>query len=242
MKKYDELKLYFCKDYKINDKIVLKQPRIGDIIDFGEQEYFQMAHTLSAIPSDMKSVLYDHGIDYEAISDFELFIMLSRSFTHADTKLLLGNLDLSQFALETNAETEALILRDAAHDIVIDELIYLKISDYICKIHGFQKKVEKSGNEFTKQILIKEDRDIRERNKNEPYESFLAPLISSMVNSPGFKYSTFDLNKIGLCEFLDSVKRISIMKNVDYLMSGIYAGTVDATKINQSEMNWMRSL
>ena len=48
----DALFLYFGDDYAINDKIVLRQPTIGQIVDYGEAQYFSMVHTLSAIPSD----------------------------------------------------------------------------------------------------------------------------------------------------------------------------------------------
>ena len=44
--------LYFGDDYVINDKIVLKQPTIGQVADYGEAQYFSMVHQLSAIPSD----------------------------------------------------------------------------------------------------------------------------------------------------------------------------------------------
>lgn len=59
----DDLQLYFGNDYKINEKITIKQPTIGDIVDFGEEKYFSMAQTLTSIPSDMKSVLWDMKID-----------------------------------------------------------------------------------------------------------------------------------------------------------------------------------
>ena len=48
----DPLQLYFGDDYIINDKIKIKQAKIGDIVDFGEVKYFSVVHTLTAIPSD----------------------------------------------------------------------------------------------------------------------------------------------------------------------------------------------
>ena len=49
----DELKLYFGYDYNIGD-ITIHQPTIGEIIDYGEQEYYSMVHCLTSIPSDAK--------------------------------------------------------------------------------------------------------------------------------------------------------------------------------------------
>lgn len=48
----DELMLYFGDDFVINDKIKIHQPTINEIVEYGEQKYFSMLHTITAIPSD----------------------------------------------------------------------------------------------------------------------------------------------------------------------------------------------
>ena len=58
----NELKFYFGDDFVINDWLTLHHPTIGDIVDQGEGDYFATVYTLSAIPSDMKSQLWDLGI------------------------------------------------------------------------------------------------------------------------------------------------------------------------------------
>ena len=65
----DTLGLYFGDPYVINDYITVYQPTIGEVAKYGERKYFSMVHTLTAIPSDMKSQLFDLGIDWEEISD-----------------------------------------------------------------------------------------------------------------------------------------------------------------------------
>lgn len=239
---YDNLKLYFKEDYIINDKIILKQPTIGEIVKFGEEKYYLMAQTLSSIPSDMKSALDDMGIDYEEISDFELFIILSKGLKKEATYLLLGDLELSAFEIAENKENGQAVLYDFNNDIMIDEIIYHKIVGYIRKLHNFKPKIEKSANKFTKKILIDEDREKKLLNKNKQYKSILLPLISSMVNSPGFKYNSQEVLNIGLYEFMDSVQRISLIRNVDSLMFGVYSGNVDNSKLNKKETDWTRRL
>ncbi|HKM00716.1 MAG TPA: hypothetical protein VJ083_01540 [Sedimentibacter sp.] len=238
----DDLSLYFGYDYVINDKIKIHQPTIGDIVEFGEANYFSMAQTLTTIPSDMKSILFDMGIDYEEVSDFELFIMLSKSLTKDDTYLLLGDIDLSNFDVYKRTDNDEIVMYDEVNDITIDTHIYILISNHIRKMHGFKKKIEKAGNEFTKKILIQEDRDNRLINKNKEFKSILKPLISSMVNSEGFKYKLKELKDVGLCEFMDSVNRISVIKHTESLLSGVYSGNIDQSKLKKSELNWMREL
>ena len=90
----DELQMYFGEPFKINSKITIYQPSIGDVVSFGERQYYSMIHTLTCIPSDMKSQLDDMGVNYMEISDFELFVMLSRGLTRDMTRLVLGDLDV----------------------------------------------------------------------------------------------------------------------------------------------------
>ena len=72
----DDLKLYIGDDYVINDNIKVLQPTIRQIAEFGERDFFSVVHTVTAIPSDMKSQLWDMGLDWTEVDDFELFVML----------------------------------------------------------------------------------------------------------------------------------------------------------------------
>ena len=70
----DELKVYKGDDIRINNKIIVTQPTIGQIIEFGEKRYFSTIHTLTGVGADFKWQLWDyHGIDYTQIDDYELF-------------------------------------------------------------------------------------------------------------------------------------------------------------------------
>jgi hypothetical protein len=53
----DELSLYFGDPYKVNDYVTITIPKIGDIVKYGERQYYSMVQTITAIPSEMKSQL-----------------------------------------------------------------------------------------------------------------------------------------------------------------------------------------
>lgn len=73
----DELKIYRGSDIRINDKIVVTQPTIDQIIDFGEKKYFQTVYTLTGVGADFKWQLLDYfNVDYTTVDDFELFKMM----------------------------------------------------------------------------------------------------------------------------------------------------------------------
>ena len=239
---FDELQMYFGEPYRINDKIAIYIPTIGDIVEFGERQYYSVVHTLTCIPSDMKSQLDDFGINYMEISDFDLFVMLTRSLTQDSTKLILGNLDLSKFEYVINPENNEPVLYDIDNDIMIDKLIYMKMVEYIRKVHSIKPKVEKAANETTRKILIQLDRDKIRKAQKEPYKSQLKGLISAMMRYPGFKYKMNELKECGLYEFMDIVQGAQIYVSTTALLSGMYSGMVDTSKIDKKEFNWMRSL
>lgn len=236
----DELKMYFREPYVINKNIVLYQPTIGDIIEFGEAEYYGMITTLCAIPSDMKSKLWDdYDVDYTTISDFYLFCFLTRQLTKEQTRLVLGELDLSKLIVATR-DDEEIILCNEHGETIIDNYIYLRIVDYLRKVHNLKPKIEMPANEFTKKVLIDDDRQRKQMAANKGFHSNLQPLISSLVNSAGFKYKLQELKEVGYVEFMDSVQRIQIIKQTEALLSGMYSGMVDTSKMDKKNLNWLR--
>ena len=73
----DELKIYRGSDIPITNKIIVTQPTLDQIIEFGEKKYFQTVHQLTGVGADFKWQLWDYfNIDYTQIDDFELFKLM----------------------------------------------------------------------------------------------------------------------------------------------------------------------
>ena len=238
---FDELKMYFGEDYIVNDYITMHTPTVGEIVEFGERKYFSMIHTITAIPSDMKSQLFDMGIDYETLEDYHLFYMLTRGLSKDSTSLIFGDLDLSKFNMYINEETEEEVMVNPENNAILDKLAYNKIVGYIRKLHNLKPKIEHAANKTTKRILIQLDRDRIAKAQNEEYKSQLRPLISAMMRYPGFKYKSNELKECSIYEFMDTVYGAQIYINSTALLKGSYSGMIDTSKINKKEFNWMRS-
>lgn len=238
----DTLGLYFGDPYVINDYITVYQPTIGEVAKYGERKYFSMVHTLTAIPSDMKSQLFDLGIDWEEISDFDLFMMLAPTLPLEATRIVLGDIDLSKLKPYQNNQNGQIVLANKETGVVIDMLIYERIVNYLRKVHGLKKKVEHAANKYTKRILIDEDRRNIEMNKNKPYKSFLTPLVSSVKVRMG--YTKDYIRNMGVYEFFDDIQRIQAIQGADALLNGMYCGMIDTSKIKNKNtiLNWMREL
>ena len=237
----DDLKLYIGDDYVINDNIKVLQPTIRQIAEFGERDFFSVVHTVTAIPSDMKSQLWDIGLDWTEVDDFELFVMLVHTLTPDKTKLLFGDIDFSKLRPYNHPRIEnEIILVNKQAGIIVDKMIYLRIVSYLRKAFNITPKVEKAANKMTKKVLIEEDRAKLKFNKDKPFKSFLLPLISSVKVRQ--RYTKEYVLNMGFVEFMNDVARLQVIHNADHLLSGVYAGTVDIKKINKAELNWMKEL
>ena len=188
----------------------------------------------------MKSQLWDMGLDWEEVQDFELFMMLVQTLTPDRTSILFGDLDLSKLRPFKNNQNDTIVLADKETGVIIDEAIYLRIVSYLRKLHNLTPKIERAKNQYTKRVLIDEDRRKIEQNKNKPFKSYLLPLISAVKVRQG--YTRDYVRGMGLYEFFDDVARLQVINNADHLLSAMYGGTIDMKKIDKKSLNWMCEL
>lgn len=237
----DSLFLYFGDDYVINDQIKLKQPTIGDVVDYGEGQYFSMVHTLSAIPSDVKSMLWDQmQLDWTKVEDFELFIMFSQTMTPDKTGIIFGDLDFSKMRPFRSKQNDEIVLADRESGVIIDKLIYMRMMAFLRKLHNITPKPEKAKGKRAKQAMIDEDRRNREFNKDKPFRSYLLPLISAVKVKQG--YTRDYVRNMGLFEFFDDLGRMQVIDSADHLLNGMYCGMADLSKVDKKQFNWLREL
>ena len=84
----DELKIYRGKDIKITDKIIVTQPTLDQIEEFGEKRYFQAVRNLTSVGADLKWQLWDYfNIDYTTVEDYDLFIELISQMVSSKKKI-----------------------------------------------------------------------------------------------------------------------------------------------------------
>ena len=237
--------MYMGESLKINDSITLRQVKLRDIIHIGERQYCALVSLFTAIPSDYKAMLWDSGIDWMEISDFEFFCLMLRIFppSFEQSKLIFGDIDFSELVLGSDKDGNP-ALYDKNNSVLIDEGIYRIISNFICRCNSIVPKVEKAGNKATKAFLVQEDRERKTRKLDDPQneESGLRSLISSLVNSAEFKYNISEVLDLTLLQLRDSAMRISIIRTSDVLYNGLYAQGVDTDKLDKHLLDWMRPL
>ena len=242
----DELKIYRGEDLVVSDHIVIHQPTLSEICDYGERNYYSMIYQLTSSPQSMKSQLWDIGIDYTEITPYQLFYnFLYKIYPQEKTSIIFGNLDLTKFQVMQRKDDESIVLCQYIDNdlVIIDEFTYNVIVDYLREVHNIEKDERMPANESTKMILIEDDRDAIEINQRKEYHSQLKNLISSMINCEGFKYNHSQVWDMKINAFMDSVKRITKIKNANLLLQSGYSGFgINLKDVDKKQLNWLGEL
>lgn len=232
------INLLYQREYKINDKISLVIPTVGEVIN-NEDDYYSLVSMITSMPIDLQVQLDDVGIDYTTVNAWEVFLISFDAVKSHDTTLLFGDLDLSKFEMAENKENNEVVLADFEHDIVIDRVVYEKIATVLRKIHHLQKNTRKPANDEAKRFMLERERVKQKRKKRHGKESYLESLIVALVNTEQFKYDYESVLGISIYQFNESLKQIIKKINYDNVMHGIYAGTVSAKDLKPEELNWL---
>lgn len=254
------LQLYFGDPYQVSDKILVYQPTIGGILEydkkFGESEFWSMLNVFIGNTTSYRLLLWDMGIDWNEISDFQLFSLLIKTLKVENTEILFGDLDLSSFDAymkqipneeesddkEESEPKQEMILWNPELDIEINEDIYNNIALYIRTMFNIFPKVEKAKGKTTKKWIIEEDRMNLANAKKEDTTSTFLPLIESCCCHAGFKYKKNELREVGIYEFMRSVQRLQIYESTTALLKGMYSGFIDTKGIDKEEFDFMRDI
>lgn len=239
----DVSKFYAGYDFAASDDIVVRQPTIGEIIEYGESKYYSMIYMLTALPSDRISELWDAGVNFSEVSSFHFFHSLTSKMTTDMTRILFGDvIDLSRLKAGMLGEEE--VLFDVERNVVITTNIYERIASFLCKVHGITKEPATPASRLALMAMVEIDRQEKQllaaKSSN---KVMLFPLLSSMTNSPGYKYTLEESLSVPIFRFMDSVNRVGLAKTVDQISVGYYTGSFDEKKFKPKEsLNWMRDL
>ncbi|RHT58837.1 hypothetical protein DW766_01475 [Butyricicoccus sp. AM29-23AC] len=187
--------------------------------------------------------LDDLGIRYEEITDFQLFMMLTRQLTPDDTSILLGDLNLSEYEPQINATDGTVRLYNRKNQTIIDEAIYQQIVQFLRRMHDIKRKVIITKTEHDREYMIsKERRAQRYARRKKQEKSSLFPIVSALCNHEGFKYNSDTVWNVRVFVFYDSLKRIQKLTEARQLAAALYAGTIEKKSISDDALNWLGSL
>ena len=176
------LNLLYKQEYAINEHIRIQIPTVGEVLD-NEDDYYTMVTMLTAMPVDMMVHLDDIGVDFTAINEYELFLILFNALKDKDTSLIFGELDLKPFRSAVNPQNNTIVLRNKETGVVIDRGIQGQIASVLRKIHNLKRNNRKPANQEAREYMLQRAREKMRRRSKRVNDSQLEELIVAMVNT-----------------------------------------------------------
>lgn len=232
------LNLLYKKEYAINDRIIIRIPTVGEILEC-EDEYYGLVSMLTAMPVDMMVQLSDAGIDFTEINEWDLFLLFFTTLKERDTSLIFGDLDLRKFHMAYNDKNKTVFIVDKETGVRIDRAIHGQIAGALRKIHHLEKNIRKPANGEAKEYMIRRAREKMMRQKKRVSDSQLEGLIVALVNTEQFHYGFEGTRELSIYQFNESVRQVIKKIDFDNKMHGIYAGTISAKDLSQDDLNWL---
>lgn len=233
--------LLYSTQYQVGENVTLHIPTIGEIFD-DERSYYKGIEMFVAMPIDFMVQLDDVGIDFSKINDWELFLLLFNALKDDNVNfgLLFDNLDLNDFTL-AQADDDSWVILNRQTRVIIDEKLYRHISNAMCLIHGMKKDERRPANKEAKEFMIETERKKQKRRarRKAPTKGELETLITALVNTEQFKYNYDTVRDLTIYQFRESVKQIIHKVEFEHVMHGVYAGTLNADKMNKDDLNWL---
>jgi len=248
---FDKLQMYFGKPYVIDlesaqGSITVEIPTVGDIMELGEKKFYSTLGIFVTNTTSYRLMLDELKLDWNTLSDFELFCMLYPQIDSEASKLMFGDLDFKKFVLykkQLPDQAETVVLWDKEDNIEINEEVYQHFAQYLRAVFNMYPDEKITDDPVLKQWYLHKDQralEIAQKTKKKEENTSILPLISACVNHPGFKYRPMELRHVNICEFYDSVKRLQIYENTTALLKGSYSGMIYSSKIDKEQFNFMR--
>lgn len=248
--KYDEEKIYFDNDghtwltlnrIYITDNIYIRIPTVGEVLE-NESNYYSTVFAFTSSPYSFMAQLDEMGIDFTEINDYQLFTIYFSILCKSDLSLIFGDLNTEDYLIckDNSNDTIVAYSQKNGDEYKIDELIYTRIASVLRKINNLKRDNRKPGNDTTKEYLLRKAKRKLKRNANKPYEPYLEKLVVALVNRPEFKYNYEEVMNMSIYNFNQSFKQIQSSITFDNTMIGVYAGTINTTKLaDKSCLSWI---
>lgn len=210
-----------------------------------EDEYWSVVNALTAVPFQYQVMLDDIGLDYEKVSDYQLFCMLLPMYAQNpdSLKLVFGDIEWYDVAVYHNNQNDSEVLySELAGATVFDEYSYMRFVKLLRELAHVKRCTTKAGNSHAKKYFLDKERKKQKQNANKKQEPtrYLEKLVIAMVNAPEFKYNYEECMNLTISTFFNSFDQIQKRINFNNVMQGVYAGTVDTSKMSdKSVLSWI---
>lgn len=238
----EKISLIGRKNFKYNENITINIPTLRQIRDGIDDEslFWNEVNLFIQTPTDMISELDSVDIDFEQISDYELFIFLfslKKKSSTLNKSILFCNFSL--WDLNICNDKDKYFLADSNGKMIIDIDVYNDISKIISVVSGYSKtKRKKFGNAYAKKKRIEQDYKQKEklRTQNNEQSNVLDSIILRLVCNTNFPYNFETIQDVTIYDLFQSLRQIDKDIEVTDLMQSRLVGN-DLSKIPSKQLS-----
>lgn len=228
----DYNKFYSNKDIIINEFITIKHPTMGEILDIGEENFYQNIEIFITRPYDHLVSLFESGYSFLDINQYEFFINLFSVCSKDRYSWVLGNYDFEILKDDKNK----LFLYNKENDLFIDEYLYYQIHKYLCVMLNIPDVTAKPGNKQALKMLVRMKKRQQKKqtilNKRSVFSNYIGSLLSC-----GFDYK--EIYEMRIFNVIETVNRIRLRDNLNNVIYGMYSGNINPKDINLDNYEWV---
>jgi len=240
----DTLALQDGDDFKTSDGIIFRHPKVSDVKFMGEQTYIWWMFSWLYNQHDLMHQLWFSGVDYETITKDEIFISTVKNNQDVFFSIFKYFTNVTGLTMKYNEEYEMeLLYFNTNEDLTlrcITPFVMDEISSFIKKIHNFKNSIpRKFGSNADKgKILEYEIEEMKRDMKNDINNlGYISGMKQALViyNARTWEY----VSNLYIYQLVSEVNGINKLEESKRLYQGIYAGTVDYSKIDKKLLNWV---
>ena len=153
--------MYFGDPYEVGNGITIYQPTVGQILEIGESDFYSTLYIFISNPTTYRVQLWDMGVDWNKIKDYELFAMLLKSVRPEISKILFGDVDFTAFepyaktTVQKNEdgddeEVTVPTLYNKDTEMELSEEDYTVMAEYLSVMFNIFPKIEHAKGKLTK--------------------------------------------------------------------------------------------
>lgn len=231
--------LLIADRWQISDGVRLRLPTVGEVLSFGEEAYFSAMCSLYVTPYECMAQLAEQDIDYEKITDFQMFWFGFLSLKPESAQMLFDGLNPGDFTLQTNPENGQETLVQGGGAVRIDQSVAEEISRLLRRVNLVERCNKKAGNGAAKKFLLERAKKRLRSQRARPYTPFLENAVVKLACAPEFGAGLREICQMNLYAFNACLRQVQKRCDYDHICNGVYAGTVDAKKLDLQKIHWL---
>jgi len=250
---FDSTFLLSGRNYTLDEHITLKHPKLIDIFNLGEncdRLYASMVNIVASNPFENKAMLWNIGIDYEKVDEFQVFCNMFHYTCEACKDTSINNLyalalsffigkEDSFFCLTEN--DGEFLLYDVNHpEIVIDKNKFSIINSFYRTLNFMsnEEPPKFSSEAFKREFIEDEIEEMKFKSNDNNDKYMLNNIISAVVFGGEGSVSFSNMENLSIYQLYNAYMKLRKKAEYNTLMSAYYEGNIKLSSSEKDQLCW----